>query len=161
MFDRANLENGWTDFDDSFFVGTLRTPINTWATFLPEKVKQRVKKGRKQVKNGIFFMFFACFRLYLENLGQYARSLRTTFCCSKTYIKKVKKVKNRSQMASFMFLPVSDYFSEISSPKATKSRAVGPFTTNDVFVYRNIHRKRSKKVKNRSQILFFHVFCPF
>ena len=131
-----------------------------------------------------------------------------------------KKVKNRSQMASFMFLPVLDYFSEISSPKATKSRAVGPFTTNDVFVYRNIHkkgqkrsrnygpyarliwstgrrpvylrrrckyfveeatksravgpfttndffvyrnihRKRSKKVKNRSQIPFVHVFCPF
>ena len=64
-------------------------------------------------------------------------------------------------MASFMFLPVLDYFSEISSPKATKSRAVGPFTTNDVFVYRNIHRKRSKKVKNGSQIPFVYVFCPF
>ena len=66
-----------------------------------------------------------------------------------------KKVKNRSQMASFMFLPVLDYFSEISSPKATKSRAVGPFTTNDVFVYRNIHRKRSKKVTK------LRAVCPF
>ena len=30
-----------------------------------------------------------------------------------------------------VFLPVSDYVSKISSPKATISRAVGPFTTND------------------------------
>ena len=43
-----------------------------------------------------------------------------------------KKVKNRSKMVFFhVFLPVSDYVSKISSPKATISRAVGPFTTND------------------------------
>ena len=61
-------------------------------------------------------------------------------------------------MASFIFLPVSDYLLEISSPKATKSRAVGPFTTNDVFVYRNIHRKRSKKVKKGHK---YHLFMSF
>ena len=48
----------------------------------------------------------------------------------------------------FMFLPVSDYDSMISSPKATKSRAVGPFTTNDVFVYGNIHKKGQKRSRN-------------
>ena len=50
-----------------FFVGNLRTPINTWATFLPKYGKEKVKKGQKQVKNGIFSCFFARFRLYLED----------------------------------------------------------------------------------------------
>ena len=54
IFVRANLENGSTDFDDSFFVGTLRTPINTWATLFAEKLKT---KGQKEVKNGIFSCF--------------------------------------------------------------------------------------------------------
>ena len=57
-----------------------------------------VKKGQKQVKNGIFHVFcpFQTIsrrfrRRRRRNLGQYARSLRTSFCYSKTYIKKVKK----------------------------------------------------------------------
>ena len=57
VFVRANLENGWTDFDDSFFVGNLRTPINTWATFLPKNGKQKVKKGQKEVKMAFFHVF--------------------------------------------------------------------------------------------------------
>ena len=70
-----------------------------------------------------------------RNLGQYARSLRTSFCCSKTYIKMVKKGQKQSKQVTnticSCLLTVSDYVSKISSPKATKSRTVGPFITNN------------------------------
>ena len=48
-------------------------------------------------------------------------------------------------MAFFMFLPVSDYVSKISSPKVTKSRAVGLSTMNDgpkARLYRFRRRRR-------------------
>ena len=47
-------------------------------------------------------------------------------------------------MASFMFLPVLDYFSEISSPKATKSRAVGP-SPRMTFLFTETYIKKVKK----------------
>ena len=58
----------------------------------------------------------------------------------------------------FMFLPVSDHVSEISPPKATKSRPVRPFTTN-AFWYPKIYIKKVKKeVINRSQWHFKNYF---
>ena len=42
------------------------------------------------------------------------------FCFPEIYIKRSKKVKNRSKMVFFhVFLPVSNYVSKISSPKET------------------------------------------
>ena len=49
----------------------------------------------------------------------------------KIYIKRSKRSKKGHKLHFFMFLPVSDYVSKISSPKVTKSRAVGPSTMND------------------------------
>ena len=73
-----------------------------------------VKKGQKQVKNGIFHVF----------------------------------------------LPVSDYISKISSPKATKSRTVRPFTTNYVLcskTYIKKVKKGQKQVTNGK----FYLFARF
>ena len=56
VFVRDNLENGWMDFDDSFFVGTLRTPINTWATFFAGKRNTRSNKVKKNRSKWHFFM---------------------------------------------------------------------------------------------------------
>ena len=76
----------------------------------PNHTSKRSKKVKNRSKMA-FSMFFCPFqtisrrfcRRRRRNLGQYARSLRTSFCCSKTYIKWSKKVKNRSKMAFFMF----------------------------------------------------------
>ena len=64
-------------------------------------------------------------------------------------------------MAFFhVFLPVSDYDSKISSPTATKSRAVHPFTTNDVLLFENIHKKGQKGQKQVTNGKFY-VFARF
>ena len=57
-----------------------------------------------------------------------------TVLFSETYIEKgQKRSKPGHKYHFFMFLPVSDYVSNISSPKATNHPGVGPFTTNYVF----------------------------
>ena len=38
VFVRDNLNNGWMDFDISFFIGTLSILINTWTTLFREKM---------------------------------------------------------------------------------------------------------------------------
>ena len=64
-------------------------------------------------------------------------------------------------MAFFhVFLPVSDYISKISSPKATKSRTVRPFTTNYVLcskTYIKKVKKGQKQVTNGK----FYLFARF
>ena len=63
-------------------------------------------------------------------------------------------------MAFFhVFLPVSDYISKISSPKATKSRTVRPFTTNVVLLFENIHKNGQKRSKT-GQKWHFSCFLP-
>ena len=57
-------------------------------------------------------------------------------------------------------MPVSDYVSKISSPKATKSWAVRPFTTNDVLLFENIHKKVKKGQKQVTNGKFY-VFARF
>ena len=69
VYVRTNLENGLTDFDNSFFVGNLRTPINTWATFFAVKIKTKGQKRSKTGQKWHFFMFFARFRRFLEKLS--------------------------------------------------------------------------------------------
>ena len=55
-----------------------------------------------------------------------------TFLFTETYIEKgQKRSKKVTNTICSCLLPVSDYVSKISSPKAAKSRTIGPFTMND------------------------------
>ena len=70
-------------------------------------------------------------------------------------------VKNWSKMS---FLPVSANFSNSYRPMSTISGRYIPKTSlicNIERIQPNHTSKRSKKVKNRSKMAFFHVFRPF
>ena len=133
--------------------------------YFSEKCIKTVKMGQKLVK----MAFFARFRLFFENdptdfdvqyikwSGLIPTKIWTTLFSENIHKKGQNQVKNGIFSC---FLPVSDYVSEISSPKATKSRAVRPFTTNYVLFSKKIHKKGQKGQKQVTNGIF-SCFCPF
>ena len=105
----------------------------------PEIYIKKVKKGQKQVKNGIFSCFLACFRLCLKDFVAEGDEIT-----GRRPVHHERRAEGPSAYISSLFRRRMRR-NRGSSPKATKSRAVGPYTMNDgpkARLYRFRRRRR-------------------
>ena len=127
-------------------------PFTTNFVLFSKNIHNKGQKGQKQVTNGIFSCLCPFqtmsprFRPRRRQItGRRPVHYELRFFPPKIYIKRSKRSKKGHKLHFFMFLPVSDYVSKISSPKVTKSRAVGLSTMNDgpkARLYRFRRRRR-------------------
>ena len=119
----------------------------------PKTYNKKVKTRSKMAFFHVFCPFQTMFQRFRRrrrrNLGQYARSLRTSFCCSKTYIKMVKKGQKQVKMAFFIFFCPFQTISRRFRRRRRQNHGLYARSPRTAFRFSITYINRSKMVKNR------------